>query len=330
MSATESQFVGSIVGLAVGDAIGYPAEFRRRDQLLAEIGPEGITDFIALKDSRFSRPLFAGTDHPPGTFTDDTQMTIAVGESLLHGSEHDLDQLMVEMGRRFVSWSRSDNNNRAPGATCMEGCATLSLEVHWRDAGVAESKGCGSAMRVAPIGLYYKDLDQVSDVARASSLLTHGHAAALEGAAAAAIMVAMALTGAEPERIFHEVDARCCDSSPDFRATWSKIPELLANPPAETLAQGGLGEGWVAEEAVASAMYCFWRFPDDYKQAILTAINTDGDSDSIGAITGSVMGARLGVESIPNSWRQAVEDSQYLHELGTRLWSKCSYTQNAE
>ena len=53
MSATESQFVGSIVGLAVGDAIGYPAEFRRRDQLLAEIGPEGITDFIALKDSRF-------------------------------------------------------------------------------------------------------------------------------------------------------------------------------------------------------------------------------------------------------------------------------------
>jgi ADP-ribosylglycohydrolase len=322
MPATKSQFVGSIVGLAVGDAIGYPAEFRRRAQLLAEIGPEGITDFIALKDPRFSRPFFTGPEQPPGTFTDDTQMTIAVGESLLHAGQGDLDQLMAEMGRRFVSWSRSDRNNRAPGRTCMEGCNNLSRGVHWRDAGVAESKGCGSAMRVAPIGLYYHDLDQVADVARASSLLTHGHDAALEGAVAAAIMVALAANGAEPERIYQEIDARCCESSLDFAAIWRKVPELLTDSPDKVLVEGGLGEGWVAEEAVASAMYCFWRSPDDFRQAICTAINTDGDSDSIGTITGSVIGARLGIEAIPDRWRLDVEDSEYLHELGTRLWSQ--------
>ena len=316
----ETNVVGSIVGLAIGDAIGYPAEFRRRAQLLAEIGSDGITDFIALKDPRFSRPFFVGPDHPPGTFTDDTQMTIAVAESLLAAGKSDLDDLMTEMGRRFVDWSRSEKNNRAPGGTCMEGCSNLARGIHWRDSGVAGSKGCGSAMRVAPIGLYCKDLDQVAEVARASSLLTHGHPAALEAAAAGAIMVAMALTGAEPNQIYEEIDERCCELSADFKAIWRKVPALLGDSPEDVLIEGGLGEGWVGEEAVASAMYCFWRSPDDFKQAILTAVNTDGDSDSIGTITGSVIGARLGVTAIPAGWRAAVEDSRYLHDLGARLW----------
>ena len=79
----ESGFLGCIVGLAVGDALGYPAEFRLRSQILEEIGPQGITGFVALKDPRFSRPHFTSLDLPPGTYTDDTQMTIAVAEALL-------------------------------------------------------------------------------------------------------------------------------------------------------------------------------------------------------------------------------------------------------
>ncbi|MDA1231444.1 MAG: ADP-ribosylglycohydrolase family protein [Planctomycetota bacterium] len=143
----ESRSVGCIIGLAVGDAIGYPAEFRRRAQILAEIGADGINDFIALKDPRFSRPFFSCPDHPPGTFTDDTQMSIAVAESLLSGNVDDLDQLMEEMSRQFVAWAGASKNNRAPGGACMQGCGNLSLGVPWRDAGVPESKGCGSAMR---------------------------------------------------------------------------------------------------------------------------------------------------------------------------------------
>jgi ADP-ribosylglycohydrolase len=321
----QSRFVGSIVGLAVGDAIGYPAEFRRRAQLLAEIGPEGITDFIALKDARFSRPTFAGPDHPPGTFTDDTQMTIAVAEALLAAGQAELDDLMAETGRWFVRWSRSQKNNRAPGETCMEGCRNLERGIAWREAGVADSKGCGSAMRVAPIGLYFDDLDRVADVARASSLLTHGHPAAVEAAAAGAIMVALTLADANPQSVYEQVEDRCCKSSTDFAAIWRKIPVLLPQDPNDVLVDGGLGEGWVGEEAVASAMYCFWRSPDDFEQAIRTAINTDGDSDTIGTITGSVMGARLGVAAIPARWREAVEESKYLHDLGARLWmNRCA------
>lgn len=79
--------------------------------------------------------------------------------------------------------------------------------------------------------------------------------------------------------------------------------------------------GYPAEEAVASAMYCFWCHPDDFVSAVLTAVNTDGDSDTIGTITGSLLGARLGAGAIPARWRENVEDSPYLHQLGARLWN---------
>lgn len=316
----ESQVVGCIVGLAVGDALGFPAEFRTREQLLEEIGPDGITDFVGLTDPRFGRPQFAGGGHPPGTYSDDTQMTIAVAEALLTAGDEDVERLMLAMGHQFIEWSRSESNNRAPGSTCMQGCENLAKGVSWREAGVASSKGCGSAMRVAPIGLYYEDVDKVAEIARCSSLLTHGHPAGIEGAAAAAILVALALRGATPEEMYAEVEQRCASQCSEFAETWEKLPALISQSPEDTLIAGVLGEGWVAEEAVASAMYCFWRSPDDYQQAVLTAINTDGDSDSIGTITGSILGARLGLDAIPRRWREDVEDSAFLHRLGERLW----------
>ena len=320
------QFTGSIVGLAVGDALGYPAEFRSRAQLLREIGPNGITDFISLHDPRFSRPFIAGTAQPPGIYTDDTQMSIAVARGLLESPPDDLDGQMQAIARHFVSWAGSPENNRAPGGTCMTGCANLRAGAPWRTAGVPESKGCGSAMRVAPIGLLFADdLDAVERVARASSLLTHGHDAALEGAAAAALLVALALRGASPQAMYDEIMRRCADRSEDFAACLGDLPDMLERPPEEVLIDrhdGGLGEAWVADEAVASALYCVWRHPDDYRAGVLCAVNTDGDSDSIAAITGSILGARLGIEAIPEHWVADVENSGALVDLGTQLWTR--------
>jgi ADP-ribosylglycohydrolase len=317
----EDQFVGCIVGLAVGDALGYPAEFRSREQLLREIGPAGITDFLRLKDDRFTRPIIIGADHPPGTFTDDTQMSLAVAEALLAAGEAGLEALMTEVGRRFVAWSQSPDNDRSPGSACLSGCAALRRGVPWREAGVAGSKGCGSAMRVAAIGLYFDDLDEVAETARASSLLTHRHDAALEGAAAAALMVALALRGCSAEEMHREIAARCAGRSADFDGCWRRVPDLIARPPEQVLVEGGLGEAWIAEEAVASALYCVWRHLDDYRGAVLEAVNTDGDSDSIAAIAGSVSGARLGLEAIPRRWVDGVERAAQLRAVAQRLWA---------
>jgi ADP-ribosylglycohydrolase len=317
---TIEKFQGCVVGLAVGDALGYPHEFRRVKQVRAEIAPEGITDFLSVQDPRFSRPLIIGKKHPPGTYTDDTQMTLAVAEALIEAGDADLDALMTAMGRHFVAWADSPDNNRSPGATCMTGCANLKAGIPWDKAGVANSKGCGSAMRVAPIGLYYDDVDRMLEVARASSVLTHGHDAAVEGAAAAALSVFLALRGKGGPEIHDTIVQRCFGRSADFDACLKKLPASIGQAPDQVLVEGGLGESWVAEEAAASALYCFWRHPDEYRATVLEGANTEGDSDSIACIAGGISGARLGLSAIDAHWRQGVEDSEGLIDLANRLF----------
>ena len=319
------RIAGSIVGLAIGDALGYPHEFRTVAQVRREIGPAGLVDFVALKDRRFSRPIIVGTDHPPGTFTDDTQMSLAVAEALIVcGSEPDRDALMTEMAHRFVEWYFSDDNDRSPGAATGAACTALRDGTSWRDSGVKDSKGCGANMRVAPIGLYFDDLDTVADVARRCASITHGHPCGSEGAAAAAVCVALALRGASPPDIHAEVARRISGRAMALEALWSRIPWLLDRAPGEVLVAlednpAGLGESWVAEEAIAAAMYCFWRHPDDFHACVVEAANTDGDSDSIACIAGSIVGARVGLAGLPPHLVSRVEKSKHLHDVAQRL-----------
>jgi len=319
-------FEGAMLGLAVGDALGFPAEFRTRGQILASFGPAGLTDLVALHDPAWpERPHILGTRHPAGTVSDDTQMTIALAEGLLDAPAGDLDARMTAVARRFCTWAQAPDNDRAPGNTCLEGCARLAAGMPWRTAGVAASKGCGSAMRVAPIGLLYgRDPAAVLEVARASSLLTHGHDAAVEGAAAAALLVALALDKRTPRQMYEAVMQEVAPRSADLRRCFELLPGLLGAPPEVALSRDGLGEGWVAEEAVASALWCLWREPDDYRRAVLLAANTTGDSDSIACITGGIAGALHGAAAIPAVWRERVEHVATLRDLAARLWAAAS------
>jgi ADP-ribosylglycohydrolase len=321
-SSRVEAFLGCMLGLAVGDALGFPAEFRRRAKILEVFPPDGLTGYVAQQDERWGRyPIILGPPHPPGTYSDDTQMTLAVADALLAvAGEADLEALMSTMASRFIVWSRAEDNDRAPGNACMTGCRALENGKPWREAGVAGSKGCGSAMRVAPVGLLYGcDLARLLEVARASSLLTHGHDAAVEGAAAAALLVALALEKKTPEEMFAGVVKECAPRSPDLRACFAKLPALIEAPPEVALAEGGLGEGWVAEEAVASALYCFWRSPFDFRRTVLTAANTDGDSDSIACIAGGISGAFNGVHAIDDDLRAGLENAAEIEDVARRL-----------
>jgi ADP-ribosylglycohydrolase len=315
-------FEGCILGLAIGDALGLPAEFRRREQILAAFGPDGITDFTSCDDPAWGgQPVVVGSDHPAGTYSDDTQMSIAVAEALLEARGGDLESIMQAMAGHFVRWLRAPENDRAPGGTCLEGCANLEAGRPWRESGVEHSKGCGSAMRAAPIGLlFWRDQARLLETARASSLPTHGHDAAIEGAAAAALLVALALHKRSPQAMYDAIMSECAPRSPDLRKCLEKLPGLIHADPAVALSRRGIGEGWVAEEAVVSALYCFWRSPADYERTVLTAVNTDGDSDSIATIAGSISGAFNGAEAIPRRWRENVENSEYLRSIAARLW----------
>ena len=83
-----------------------------------------------------------------------------------------------------------------------------------------------------------------------------------------------------------------------------------------------LGEGWIGEEAVALALYCFLKYPNSYENVVVRGANTNGDSDSVACIGGSISWAYLGIDAIPDKWVQRIEKTQYLDELAKRLAEK--------
>ena len=131
--------MGMIFGLAIGDALGRPTEFMSLKNIQSKYGPDGIQDLPEQ-----------------ALYTDDTQMTIAIAEALIKAGDQDLETIMDAVRDAFIRWRHSPENNRAPGNACLAGVSNMERGIHWSESGVPDSKGCGSAMRVAPIGYFYQ------------------------------------------------------------------------------------------------------------------------------------------------------------------------------
>ncbi len=296
---------GTVLGLAIGDAFGRPVEFINLPEIKKHYGESGISD---LPD--------------PALFTDDTQMSIAIAEALIKSGDKDLETIMASVKDEFVEWRHSPENNRAPGNTCLEGVSRLERGAHWAESGIAESKGCGSAMRVAPIGyLYQNDPEKLKSVAHATGTCTHGHRTADAACIGVAYLVKLALDGVPPDKMIPELLSFTSGISGEFDKAILKVEECLPWGNEER-ALKYLGEGWVGEEAVALALYCFLRYPDSYEKAVIRGANTNGDSDSIACIAGSISGAYLGIDAIPDEWVKRIEKSDYLEALAVQLADK--------
>jgi len=306
MITMQARYKGAMLGLAVGDALGWPVEFMPLAAIRERYGPEGLSD------------LMPSGSHPAGTFTDDTQMSLAIARAIVSQGHEAEDVFVTKVASEFVAWSRSPENNRAPGRTCMTACRELARDPAWRAPGHNNSKGCGTAMRTAPIGLaWHGDEDRITRMAVATSELTHGHPAATAGGVATALLASWALDAIEPREMLQRLVARTRPISDEFVAKIEQVPAVLDCDPESAYAV--LGDAWVADEAIACALYAFWRSPKDYRSTVLTAVNMDGDSDSVGCIAGAISGAYNGVEAIPASWRQTVERADHLVGVARQL-----------
>jgi len=216
----------------------------------------------------------------------------------------------------------SPENNRAPGKTCLTGVANMERGDHWSESGVSRSKGCGSAMRAAPIGyLYQNDPEKLKKVAHASGICTHGHQTGDAACIGSAYLVKLALDGIEPEEMIPALLNFTSGISDEFDNAVLKVNECIYWNDEEKALEY-LGKGWIGEEAVALALYCFLKYPDDYNKAVLRGANTDGDSDSIACIAGAISGAFLGMKAIPQEWVKNIEKTEYLNDLSVRLAKK--------
>jgi ADP-ribosylglycohydrolase len=320
------RYRGCILGLAIGDALGHPTEFVSSVPRIRERwGERGVTGFEP------------SGSHPRGTFTDDTQMSIAVLRALVRAGHADLDTLMQTMGAEFVAWARSPQNNRAPGGTCLSGCRSLERGVAWRQAGVAESKGCGAAMRAAPVGLFFAaDVDKLVRVAAAQSALTHRHPTGIASSVAAAAAVAhvvregtldgmLAFTRSCVERLDVPllVEVGCVPQLAERIGVREMLAALDDTDGQKDVENDDvcalLGGAWIGEEAVATALWCALRAKGDFRDAVLRGANSSGDSDSIACIAGSIVGALVGPQGIDPAWVEGVEKTAMLDALARAL-----------
>jgi ADP-ribosylglycohydrolase len=301
-----SKAMGVMFGLAIGDALGAPAEFLRLSQIKLYYGSTGIQD------------LYNSARH-----SDDTQMSVAVAEALVSAGEKDVESIMAAVREEFIKWYHHPTTpSRAPGKTCLRGVARMEQGVPWSGSGLSSSKGCGSAMRAAPIGyLYQNDPDKLREVAHATGISTHRHPTADVACIGAAYLVKLGQDGVQPEDMIEPLLSFTQGTSGEWEDAIGRVNECL-DWEDEERALFYLGGGWVGEEAVALALYCFLRYPDDYAKAVLRGANTDGDSDSIACIAGSISGAYLGIDAIPEYWITRVEGSDYLRDLSVRLAQK--------
>lgn len=213
------------------------------------------------------------------------------------------------------------HHRRAPGSTCLAalqatsapgtppGSITHSLNT---------SKGCGAVMRVAPVALWPGTLDTTFQLGIETAALTHSHPSGYLSAGMLALTLRELLTGASLLDALHTASPTLARSpgSDETSAALDAAIRLAGHDvtlaPEEIAAT--LGGGWVGEQALAIAVYAALR-AEDFVDGVRIAVNHSGDSDSTGAIAGTILGACVGYAGLPQQWLARVELTDVIEEL---------------
>ena len=337
------KFRGSLIGGAAGDALGYEVEFWSEEKIFSRYGKPGITEY----------ELHNGK----ALISDDTQMTLFTATGLLIGTTRGMTRgVMGEypgyIRYSYQDWLKTQNGrwplqedhyswlmnvpelfeHRAPGNTCL--AALKDGGEGSVDHPINQSKGCGGVMRVAPVGLYFCDKDmtaeEVARIGAEAAAITHGHPLGWMPAAALAQIIweicrnddyihdAVMKTLATQEKMWPDSEHK-----EYFLELMRRAVDLALSDQDDLEAIHQLGEGWVAEEALAIAVYCALKYEDDFEKAIVAAVNHKGDSDSTGAICGNILGARLGMKAIPEKYTENLELKDVILEVADDLCNDC-------
>lgn len=341
------KFTGCLLGGAVGDALGWPVEFMTLEEIRRKFGPEGIRDLSEAPGGI-------------GAITDDTQMTLFTAEGLLReyrrseetGVKPDYPLSVYQAYLRWLSTqgevSRDPrfrnaldgelvkipalNQRRAPGNSCLS--ALMSGQMGTVVRPVNTSKGCGGIMRVAPVGLFCaasttpgkqrKSAKFAFDLGCHVAAITHGHPLGYLPAGYLASLISSLVSGKDLEEALSDVMLILVDRPEYEKSTLAAMisralrSSMKETPCPETLER--LGGGWVADEALVMSLYCALASKGDFAKGVRLAVNHSGDSDSIGSITGNILGALLGRGPIPVEWLANLELREIAEGMGVDLY----------
>lgn len=288
---------GALLGTFVGDALGMPFEGARASE---------VPERLEMVEARLGR----------GTYTDDTQMMIALAESLIARGRVEEEQL----ARAFQD--AYDRNRGYGGGTrrvlelWSEGTpvAVAAEEIF----GGEGSRGNGAAMRIAPVAVRFAgDPARLRTEAARSARLTHAHPVGIDAAVVQAEAIGAALRG---EGILEA--ARAVAQTAEMRVGLADVAGLVAAGAEPGEAAARLASSPDARESVCAALFAALAHPR-FEQAVRFAVRLGGDTDTVAAMTGAIVGARDGAQSIPLRWLVALEEGErgrgHVERLAARL-----------
>ena len=290
--SVKDRYLGALLGMAIGDALGIGSNGLTREEIEDRYGR--IEGFLPLSD------IDGNELEPAGQFSENTELAICLAESLLTSNGF-VDPATA--GYRFVQVLNGPHAHFL-GNTTRRALERAAASGDYQDGeGGPISAGAGPAGRVMPVALVHAlaDLNTevfVREVLR-STLITHAHPAAVNGALASAFALRLAIRReAPPEFTIDEVLSFIDEDEVAARLRVARqLAERGGSMPADDLDVVG-ASGYVAE-AVSAALYTYARFGEDFEATVMTAANQGGASSTIGAISGALSGARLGASALP-------------------------------
>lgn len=302
----ENRLLGCIVGGTIGDALGYEVEFWLQKEIEEQYG---ILDHYILHEGK-------------ALISDDTQMTLFTMEGLIQEGEDILDSIYnayldwlktqhyktIQKGRSSLLEFQELYSQRAPGYTCLSVLEANERGSIYRP--INHSKGCGGIMRVAPIAFLKEDILFKDQLAAQVSALTHGHPLGYIPSAYHVHILSRLLEGytlMDAIKDANRVIPSIFEGSEKLIQLIEDAITLSKNTLSDVKNISLLGQGWVAEETLAIALYCCLRYEKDFNKAIVASVNHDGDSDSTGLVTGNISGLLTGYDKIEKQWKDSLE-----------------------
>jgi ADP-ribosyl-[dinitrogen reductase] hydrolase len=306
----KSKYMGCMLGAAIGDALGKQNEGLNRKDIL-ENGC--VTDY---------GKAWAGSPGEKlreGQYTDDTEQMIVLAQSLVECNGFDAG----DFAGRIAKWGAKSLNDPAKksmvGPSSAAAIMRLNSGITWKESG-SDIPSCGSAMRVAPIGLFYKDMDEIESNAALSSIPTHNSKRAIAGAVAVAVAVGCALREEDCVEIIKETTNRTSKYDSGLAKKIELSFEKKDIEPDKLFEE--LGTSYMVYDTVPCAFYCFSRHFEAPEKAITEAVNAGGDTDSIACITGALCGALYGIDVFSEKWLKGLENGKMIEHLASAIWRK--------
>lgn len=349
---------GCLFGGAVGDALGYAVEFIEDYAIFERYGAEGITEYAldkvtgkALISDDTQMTLFTAN----GLLVGDTRGCMRGIQGWPRGyvamayqdwlyTQTGSYENRAERGYNQRSWLCDVPNlyaRRAPGNTCLSALSEAARAGHVDDY-IAnprnDSKGCGGVMRVAPLALNYQmAIDTLDMEAAQIAAITHGHSLGYMPAAVLCHIINRIIFPGEKKMTLREIVIEAKKTAEKLFEGDKHLKELtdiidraivLSENEFDDLENiRALGQGWVAEETLAIAIYCSLRYENDFSKGIIAAVNHSGDSDSTGAVTGNILGALIGYDAIEDKWKKNLECADIIIEMADDICHGCQMSE---